>query len=154
MFTGRGEVRANVRRHIGCDHSTAAPAQAFGTNSRNHGILFRMPALFTGFDPLEITSSKQCAEKSTTTCYTSRTTKPFEVDEDSAVPVQAAAAASILDSKSAGWFDAFWRFTRPHTIIGSVSQCPPHRCPISSLYYSSRLNQDRCFRILFASVWI
>lgn len=130
MFTGRGEVRANVRRHtIACDHSTAAPAQAFGTNSRNHGLLFRMPELFTGFDPLEITSSKQCAEKSSTTCYTSRTTKPFEVDEDSAVPVQAAAAASILDSKAAGWFDAFWRFTRPHTIIGSVSQFPPSPMP-------------------------
>ncbi|KAG0565173.1 hypothetical protein KC19_8G170200 [Ceratodon purpureus] len=41
---------------------------------------------------------------------TSRTSEPFDLDGDS--------AAEIVET-SVNWFSAFWRFTRPHTIIGS-----------------------------------
>ena len=48
-----------------------------------------------------------------TMMQTSRTSEPFDLDGDST-------AAEVVQT-GVNWFSAFWRFTRPHTIIGSVS---------------------------------
>lgn len=52
---------------------------------------------------------------------TSRTSEPFDLDGQSATVLPAEAAECV--ETGVNWFSAFWRFTRPHTIIGSVSSC-------------------------------
>lgn len=48
---------------------------------------------------------------------TSRTSEPFDLDGQSATVLPAEAAECV--ETGVNWFSAFWRFTRPHTIIGS-----------------------------------
>lgn len=49
-------------------------------------------------------------------CFISATARPLDVDVDSFDE-----DAGNLVQAGVGWFDAFYRFSRPHTIIGSVS---------------------------------
>lgn len=49
-------------------------------------------------------------------CCVSATARPLDVDVDSFDE-----DAGNLVQAGVGWFDAFYRFSRPHTIIGSVS---------------------------------
>ncbi|KAG0609189.1 hypothetical protein M758_8G165000 [Ceratodon purpureus] len=82
--------------------------QRLGSNNsdRSHGFGERL-----GANP-SLASSALCgAGKSRVTMMqTSRTSEPFDLDGDS--------AAEIVET-GVNWFSAFWRFTRPHTIIGS-----------------------------------
>ncbi len=50
-------------------------------------------------------------------CYISATARPMDIDEGSTMQ----ADAKNLVEADVGWFDRFSRFSRPHTIIGSVS---------------------------------
>lgn len=50
---------------------------------------------------------------------TSRTSEPFDLDGNTTSSLPADAAEYV--ETGVNWLSAFWRFTRPHTIIGSVS---------------------------------
>ena len=52
-------------------------------------------------------------------CCISATASPLDVDMDDGSSVDGGAENMV--QAGAGWFDAFYRFSRPHTIIGSVS---------------------------------
>jgi hypothetical protein len=49
--------------------------------------------------------------------YISATARPMDMDEGSTMQ----ADVNNLVEADVGWFDRFYRFSRPHTIIGSVS---------------------------------
>ncbi|XP_024402099.1 probable homogentisate phytyltransferase 1, chloroplastic [Physcomitrium patens] len=90
--------RANNYSFQKCDNHSCSGPQVAGP----HGT-------FTKFDPLE--SAGRNSHRSAVS-RTSRTSEPFDLDGESSLP-------SELVETRVNWFSAFWRFTRPHTIIGS-----------------------------------
>lgn len=65
-----------------------------------------------------------CGTQTKSYCYISATARPLDVDVDVDMddgPSVDEDAENLVQA-GAGWFDAFYRFSRPHTIIGSVSR--------------------------------
>lgn len=58
-----------------------------------------------------------------TRILTSRTSEPFDLDGQTTTTSLPVEAVEFVET-GVNWFSAFWRFTRPHTIIGSVSSDP------------------------------
>jgi hypothetical protein len=105
---GGGLIRATSSSEL------ASHRRHGGTSDSGHGsCVFGHERLGA---PPSLASRSACgggksSRVTTTMMQTSRTSEPFDLDGES--------AAEIVET-GVNWFSAFWRFTRPHTIIGSA----------------------------------
>lgn len=61
-----------------------------------------------------------CGRGKKSYCFISATARPLDVDVDMDGGSSIGEDTESLVQAGAGWFDAFYRFSRPHTIIGSA----------------------------------